>query len=102
MKKLVCMIIMLALLTACAKKGTYPSQLMWDDTIYGVSTEIVESKDIGDEIGEIRKKVSPMPQKNGEANDTEVGSKLYKIWGVDQKNSVAIKKNDTYVKATKY
>lgn len=102
MKHLICIFIILSLFTACNhSKGSYPSQIMWGDIIYGVSTETVPSTDIGDEIGEIRKKVSPMPNNNGEANDTEVGSKLYKIVGVDQQKSIAIRKNDTYVKATK-
>ncbi|UKS29701.1 hypothetical protein LOZ80_12520 [Paenibacillus sp. HWE-109] len=69
--------------------------------IYGISAENVPSKDIGDQIGEIRKRVRPMPQNNGEANDAEVGSKLFKIVGVDQQNAIAIQKNDVYLKATK-
>lgn len=102
LKYLICMFIILSLFTACDQsKGSYPSQIMWGDIIYGVSAETVPSKDIGDQIGAISKKVSPLPHNNGEANDTEVGSKLYKIVDVDQQKAIAIKKNDKYVKATK-
>lgn len=50
------------------------------------------SKDIGDQLGETSKRVHPMPHNNGDANDAEVGSKLYKIVGVDQQKAIAIKK----------
>jgi hypothetical protein len=89
--------------TACDKsKDSYPSQIMWGDIIYSVVAENVPSKDIGNEIGEIRKKVRPLPKKNGESNTFEEGTKLYSIVGIDQQKSIAIRKDDSYLIATHY
>ncbi|KRE99378.1 hypothetical protein ASG89_27850 [Paenibacillus sp. Soil766] len=102
MKKVISMFIILSLLTACNQsKGSYPAQVMWGDVIYSVSAESVPLKDIGEQIGETSKRIRPLPKNNGEANDAEVWSKLYKIVGVDQRKAIAIKKNDIYFKASK-
>ncbi|UKS29652.1 hypothetical protein LOZ80_12250 [Paenibacillus sp. HWE-109] len=101
MKIIIYLFIFVLLFTACDQsRGSYPAQVMCGDVIYSESLETVPFKDIGEQIGEIKKRVRPLPKNNGEANSAEVGSKLFKIVGEDQKKAIAIKKDDVYFKAT--
>ncbi|MDQ8738236.1 hypothetical protein [Paenibacillus sp. LHD-38] len=81
--------------------STYPSTVAWNNLLYGLSTEEVDNKDIGNEIGKIKRQRTPMPKKNGESNEKLVGSLLFEIKGVDTQDVIAVKVNDKFVKASK-
>lgn len=55
-----------------ALTSTYPSSVAWNNLLYGLSTEGVDNKDIGNEIGKIERQRTPMPKKNGESNDIRI------------------------------
>ncbi len=57
-----------------ALASTYPSAIAWNNLLYGLSTEEVDNKNIGNEIGKIKHQRTPMPKKNGESNEILVGS----------------------------
>lgn len=84
-----------------ALASTYPSTVAWNNLLYGLSTEEVDNKDIGNEIGNIERQRTPMPKKNGESNEKLVGSLLFEIKGVDTLDVIAVKVNDKFFKASK-
>ncbi|KRE61924.1 hypothetical protein [Paenibacillus sp. Soil750] len=87
-----------------ALASTYPSSVAWNNLLYGLSTEEVDNKDIGNEIGKIERQRTPMPKKNGESNDIRipVGSLLFEIKGADTQDIIAVKVNDKFFKASKF
>ena len=91
-------------ITEEALASTYPSAVAWNNFLYGVSTEEVDTKDIGNEIGKIERLRDPMPKKNGESNDirTPVGSLLFEINGADTQDVIAVKVEDKFFKASKF
>lgn len=84
--------------------STYPSSIAWNNSLYGLSAEEVNSKDVGNEIGKIERLRDPMPKKNGESNDIRipVGSLLFEINGADTKDVIAVKVEDKFFKASKF
>ncbi|RAP77246.1 hypothetical protein [Paenibacillus montanisoli] len=81
--------------------STYPSSVAWNNYLYGLSVEEVDSKDIGNEIGKIKRQRTPMPKKNGESNEKHhVGSSLFEIKGVDIKDAIAVKVDEKFFKAS--
>jgi hypothetical protein len=87
--------------TEGALATSYPSAVAWDNFLYGLSTEEVDIKDIGDQIGRIERQVTPMPKNNGESNDKPVGSPLFEIKGADTQDVIAVKVDDKFFKASK-
>ncbi|WP_141504461.1 hypothetical protein [Paenibacillus luteus] len=86
-----------------ALASTYPSSVAWNNLLYGLSTEEVDNKDIGNKIGKIESQRTPMPKKNGESNDSiPVGSVLFEIKGAATQNVIAVKVNDKFFKASKF
>lgn len=104
MKHIICL--MFLILTAVtinnegAQATSYPSAVVWNNNIYVFSIEEVDSTQIGNEIGRIERIRTPMPFKNGEANDKPAGSLLFSITGTDPQAEIAVKVNDVYYKAT--
>ncbi|KRE35618.1 hypothetical protein [Paenibacillus sp. Soil522] len=94
----------LSSITEEALASTYPSAVAWNNFLYGVSVEEVDTKDIGNEIGKIERLRDPMPKKNGESNDirTPVGSLLFEINGADTQDVIAVKVEDKFFKASKF
>lgn len=87
------MIVMSAFLVGCtqtATKASYASSFIFEDIQYYPTTETVTKDNLGEQIGEIQKQVIPTPKNNGESNVYPVGTKIYKIKGVDVKDSVAV------------
>ncbi|MDQ0887900.1 hypothetical protein QFZ81_002988 [Paenibacillus sp. V4I9] len=80
--------------TAVSNKGSYPSAIVWHDTLYGVSAYEVASKDIGKELGEIKQIVVPMPKNNGDSND-KLG-KLYELKSKQNFEVLALESNGHY------
>lgn len=87
--------------TEGALANSYPSAVAWNNLLYGLSTEEVDIKDIGNELGTIEHLRAPMPKKNGESNEKPVGSQLFEINGVDTQDVIAVKVNDKFFKASK-
>jgi hypothetical protein len=86
-----------------ALASTYPSSVAWNNSLYGLSTEEeVDNKDIGNQIGEIKRQRTPMPLKNGESNEKLVGSLLFEIKGANTQDVIAVKINDKFFKASKF
>ncbi|CAM3567456.1 hypothetical protein PALU110988_29185 [Paenibacillus lupini] len=86
--------------TGGATATSYPSAIAWNNFVYGLSTEEIDIKDIGNQIGRIERLRTPMPKKNGESNDKPVGSLLFEINGVDTLDVIAVKVDDKYYKAS--
>ncbi|SDX06166.1 hypothetical protein [Paenibacillus sp. CF384] len=86
--------------TQGAMATSYPSAVSWNNFVYGLSIEEIDVKDIGNQIGRIERLRTPMPKKNGESNDTPVGSLLFEIKGVDTHDEIAVKVDDKYYKAS--
>jgi hypothetical protein len=85
-----------------ALASTYPSSVAWNNLLYGLSTEGVDNKDIGNEIGKIERQRTPMPKKNGESNySIPVGSLLFEIKGADTQDIIAVNVNYKFFKASK-
>lgn len=81
--------------------STYPSSVAWNNFLYSLSAEEVDSKDIGNEIGKIKHQRTPMPLKSGESNiKHHVGSSLFEIKGVDIEDAIAVKVDDKFFKAS--
>jgi hypothetical protein len=100
--RVVLIICLLSIFTlgGCKKAiGSYPNSIAWDNISYGVSTTEVSKDALGKQLGEIKRKKEPTPIKNGDANDTPVGSKLFEIKGIDAKEAIAIEKNGKVYKA---
>jgi hypothetical protein len=81
--------------------STYPSSIAWNNSLYGLSAEEVNSKDVGIEIGKIKRQRTPMPIKNGESNEKQyVGNSLFEIKGVDIEDAIAVEIDDKFFKAS--
>lgn len=93
---------MLVLGIASTTEATsYPADTMlWNDNLYGVSSnEIIPTDKIGQQIGEVKRNVNPMPKKNGDSNTIPVGTKLFEIKGISTKEAIAIQRGGEYNKA---
>lgn len=103
MKLLVMGLFISIILSGCSQDSnidTYPSAVVFDNILFGLSRTEVPSKDIGQEIGKVQKIKTPIPESNGESNDVPVGSAIFEIEGVDPKDSIAIKIDEVYYRAT--
>ncbi len=105
MKYLILMLLSFTFLTGCSGNGgksssSYPSAIVWNNILYALSAEEVPIQDISKEIGKIERRVTPMPKKNGESNDKPVGSQLFEIKGIDSNQTIAVKVNDKYHRAS--
>lgn len=85
-----------------ALASSYPRAIAYHDFIYWISEVEIGTDDIGEEIGKIERQRAPMPQKNGESNDTPVGSLLFHIKGDDNQDKIAVKIRDTFYYASKH
>lgn len=105
MKYLILILFSIAFLTGCSQNdgkssSSYPSAVVWNNILYGLSAEEVPIQDIGKEIGKIERRTTPMPKKNGESNAQAVGSQLFEIKGIDSKQAIAVKVNEKYQRAS--
>jgi hypothetical protein len=96
----------LLLLTACAAKPSgnvithisYQSSIVWDNSLYGLSVKEVPKEELGKQLGEVKRKKQPMPEENGDANDTPVGSRIFEIKGISANEAIAVENGDkTYM-----
>ncbi len=98
-------LVIITVLTGCSQnsseKDTYPGAVMWNDILFGLSRTEVPSQEINKELGMVHKMTNPMPQNNGESNDTPVGSLILEIKGIDPNEAIAVKNDNIYYKATK-
>ncbi|MCM0648892.1 hypothetical protein NBE98_10955 [Clostridium swellfunianum] len=81
--------------------SSYPNALIWSNISYGVSSTEVSKDELGKQLGEIKRKKEPMPTENGDANDTQVGSKLFEIKGINTEEAIAVEKSGKFYKAYK-
>ncbi|WP_152619462.1 hypothetical protein [Cohnella kolymensis] len=112
MKRIIIILCVLTIITACSGKGglisngsesssSYPSAVAWNNTLYGLSIAEVPVKDVGKELGRIDRVQSPMPLNNGESNDKPVGTTLFEIIGKSTQEEIAIKVGDVFFSASK-
>ena len=73
-------------------------RVLWNNTD-DTSNEIIPMDIIGQQIGEVKRNVNPMPKKNGDSNTLPVGTKLYEIKGISIKEAIAIQRGGEYNKA---
>ncbi|NIK70787.1 MULTISPECIES: hypothetical protein [unclassified Paenibacillus] len=107
--RMIFLVLLVSFLAAgCSNNGSnssdsYPSAVAWNNILYGYSIEEVSVEEIGKQIGEIKRQVTPMPKKNGDSNDRRLptGSQLFEISGKDHNQEMAIKVNGKYFKASK-
>lgn len=102
---LIIIVLILVLFTACSSnnvsKSSYPAVVAWNYVIYGLSIETVPSDKIGFEIGQVKRTVSAMPEKNGDSNIASVGSKLYTLKNISTEKAIVVKIDGKYYKAYK-
>lgn len=79
---------------------SYPRAIAWNNIIYLKSDEEININNIGKEIGKIERQRSPMPRKNGESNDTPVGSLIFEIKNVNTQDAVAVKIDNQFFYAS--
>ncbi len=108
MKKLVIIFLAFILITGCTsqiKKGEsskiYPDAIVWNNTLYGISSEIINKDELGKELGKITSIVQPLPKKTGESNNAPIGSKIYEIVSKPNGNTLAVEMDGVLKKATK-
>ncbi|MCL6604619.1 MAG: hypothetical protein K6T94_17285 [Paenibacillus sp.] len=107
MRHLIIIMVSITLLTGCSlftggkTSSSYPYAVAWNDILYGLSTAEIPLQDIGKEIGKIKRIKMPMPKRNGDSNDSPVGSLLFEVKGTDAEEVIAVKVNDKYFRATK-
>ncbi|WNS45564.1 hypothetical protein [Paenibacillus sp. MMS20-IR301] len=103
MNRLFLLTLIISFITGCSNESStsYPSAVAMNNIVYGLSSTIVEDQDVGEEIGRIGQISSPMPVNNGDSNDVPVGSSLHKIIGEDTDESIAVKVNGKYYRASK-
>ena len=78
----------------------YASMLIFGDTYYYLSSEVISQENLVEQIGQVEKQVAPSPKNNGEANECPRGTKIYQIKGVDRKESVAVAFRNEFRKAS--
>lgn len=87
-------------ITSTTKATTYPSdRVLWNDNIYDTLKEIITVDQIGQQIGEVKRNVNPMPKRNGDSNTIPVGTKLFEIKGISTKEAIAVQRGGEYNKA---
>ncbi|GFP75477.1 hypothetical protein [Clostridium fungisolvens] len=109
MRKLLLSLITLILLFSfigCARNGVstttnvlYASMLIYNNTDYYLSSEVVPSENLNKQIETVKKQVTPSPKNNGEANECPVGTKIFSIKGVDSTEAIAVNFHNEYYKA---
>lgn len=93
--------LLVIVLVGCSNKTTeYPNVIIFNNTQFFLSVEKVTLDKIGNQVGAVKRQVDQMPQKNEESNFTQVGSKLYKIKGIDPKEAIAVELDGGYQKAS--
>lgn len=100
-KIILCCLFLLILVSGCSSKVSPNSQessadwafpfVVWNEDIYQIQNEEVNKSEIEDEIGEV-KQYSDFEgiYSNGFSNKYLVGTKLYKIKGIDTAENIAI------------
>lgn len=79
----------------------YPYVLIFNNTQYYLTVEKVPQDKIGKQVGEVNRKVDPMPEENEESNFSEY-SKLFEIKGYDPDKVIAVEIEGEYQKAKKH
>ena len=100
-KIILCCLFLLILVSACSSKVSPNSQessadwafpfVVWNEGIYQIQNEEVNKSEIEDEIGEVKQYYDfEGIYSNGFSNKYAVGTKLYKIKGIDTAENIAI------------
>ncbi|WP_160670510.1 hypothetical protein [Clostridium sp. C8-1-8] len=109
MRKLLLSLITVLLLftfVGCAKdkesmttNRSYASMLIYNNTAYYLSSDVISSENLDNQIGIVKKQVTPSPKNDGEANECPVGTKIFSIKDIDVKEAIAINFHNEYYKA---
>ncbi|MFF2484498.1 hypothetical protein [Paenibacillus sp. NPDC058071] len=83
---LMIMVIILLLLAGCSQNNsTYPSSVIVNDKVYGISVSEVSADKVGEKLGKVLKNRQPMPKENWESNNdksrTDIGRALIRFGG---------------------
>lgn len=94
-----------------SNQTTYTYTVAWNGIVYGISDDVVTSDKLGKVIGNVKRLVSPIPERNGDSARTNpegpkgpvsIGTKLFELKVVDQREAIAIETDSgRYVKAYK-
>jgi len=87
--------------TTAATVPTAGGTVMFNGTLYTLTTETVKSDEIGIQLLSVLSEVTGTPTKDGEAKGIAAGSKVYQLKNNTNNDTVAIELNGTYYKATK-
>lgn len=100
-------IILITGITGCtnaltvSSDSSYPAVVAWNYTVYGLSVETVLQDSVDKEIGEVKRNMNPMPEKNGDSNIASEGSKIYKLKNINQQDAIAVDIDGKLYKAYK-
>lgn len=110
MRKLLLSLIILLLLftfTGCARTKVttttnvlYASMLIYNNTDYYLSSEVIPSENLNEQLETVKMQVTPSPKNDGESNECPVGTKIFSIKGVDTNEAIAVNFHNVYYKAT--
>ena len=96
-------LLLLLLLSPKKDAVTPPVSIGWNSSIYGPSGDKLSKSELGNQLGEIKQITERMPTESGDSNNDYIptGSKIFEIKGIDNKEAIAIEKNDAYYKFVK-
>lgn len=99
----ICSLFLLFPLSPKKNAVTPPVSIGWNSSIYGPSGDKLSKSELGNQLGEIKRINEPMPTESGDSNNDYIptGSKIFEIKGIDNKEAIAIEKNDAYYKFVK-
>lgn len=78
----------------------YASMLVYNNTYYYLSSEVIPSENLDKQIGTVKKQVTPSPKNDEESNVCPVGTEIFSIKGTDIKEAIVVNCNNEYLKAT--
>ena len=75
------------------------SFVVWEGNVYEVKEEIIEEREIGKSIGEVKTEANKSNYYGNASNAYPIGTKYYEIKGVATSDAIAVKEDNQWVKA---
>ena len=75
------------------------SFVVWEGNVYEVKEEIIEEREIGKSIGEVKTEATKSNYYGKASNAYPVGTKYYEIKGISTSDAIAVKEGNQWIKA---
>ena len=73
--------------------------VVWEGNVYEVKEEIIEEREIGKSIGEVKTEANTSNYYGNASNAYSIGTKYYEIKGISTSDAIAVKEDNQWVKA---